>query len=105
MLKILFVRLNQDNVLLLELIKNVRSVEKTFKGVEKFESSKDNVGIIKTLSKHRGQPSLKFLDVVPELIEISIELFLVDVHNVIFDFLEVLNSFFEFGVNSINGFC
>ena len=103
LLEIILVRLDEDDVLLLELVKDVRAVQQTLETIQQLEPSEDGIAVIETLGEDGGKPTLELLDLVPELIEIAIEPLLVDVHDLVFNSLEALNGLLEFLKDLLDG--
>ena len=86
-------------MLLLKLVLDVWSVEKSLKGVQELELSNDGVAVIETLSQDGGESSLQLLDALSELEEVIVKLSSLNIHDVIFDLHEFLDSLFEFFVD------
>lgn len=87
---------------LLKLILNYWSREKWLKSIQKLEFSGNGVRIIKTLSQDRGNSSFEFLDSLSKFVEIIVELSLLNIHDIIFDFHELILEFLEFFKKSYN---
>jgi len=82
-------------VLLFQLILNIWSVEETFERVQKLELSDDGVAIIETLGQDGGETSLKLLNLLTELVEVVLELSPLDVHDIILNLHELIDSLLE----------
>jgi len=92
-------------MLFLKLILNVWSIEKSFERVKQLELSNDRIAIIKSLSQDRWESSFKLSDSLFEFIEIFLKSSLINVHDVIFDLHELVNSFLKLFMNLINWSC
>jgi len=92
-------------MLFLKLILNVWSIEKSFERVKQLEFSNDRIAIIKSLSQDRWESSFKLSDSLFEFIEIFLKSSLINVHDVIFDLHELVNSFLKLFMNLINWSC
>lgn len=86
-------------MLLLKLILDDWSVQETLEGVKELELSNDGVRVIETLSKDGSDSSLELLNSLSELVEVIVEFSLLDVHDIIWDTGELLNSLGELSVN------
>ena len=89
-------------MLLFKFILDDWSGKKSFKGIQEFEFSNDGITVIKALGKDRGKSSLKTFDSLSKLVEIIIEHSLFNVHNVVFDLHELIDSNGEFIINLEN---
>lgn len=89
---------------LFKFVLNDRSIQKSFERIEQFESAMNGVTIIESLSNHRSESSLQLFDLRSELIKIVIELFVLNVHNVVIQGLELVHSFLEFHEDLLQSF-
>lgn len=80
------------------------SIEEALEAVQQLKSSVDGVAIVESLGDDRGQSSFELLDLGSKLVEVVIEFFFVNVHDVVFDALESLNCGFEFVENLFDTF-
>jgi hypothetical protein len=102
--EVLFIDIEQHDVLFLEFILDNRTVKETFEGIQQFETAVDGVAVVEALSDHRGQTTFKFLDFGAEFVEIVIELLDFDIHDIVVERLELIHRFLEFLVNLLQGF-
>jgi hypothetical protein len=79
----------------LKFILNDGSIKNSFEAVQKFKFTHDCIIVIETLRDDRSKSSLQLFNLLPENHEIIIEFLLVDVHSVIGELSEVLNSLLE----------
>ncbi len=82
-------------MLLLELILNDGAVKDSLKAVQKLEFTQNCIIVIKALGDDWGKSSLEFLYLSSEHKEVLVKLFLVDIHSIIREGSEILNSFFK----------
>ena len=80
---------------LLKFILDDRSVQNSFETVQELEFTHDGIIVVKALCNNWGKSSFKFFDFLSENNEVIIELFSVDVHGIVWELSEVLNSFLE----------
>ena len=102
-LKISLVELQKGNLLLLKLILDNFSGEKTLKAFKELEFSHKGVTVIEGSGEHRGKTSLELLDSLSELEEVIRELLLLNIHDIVVDEHEVLDSGRELCLNGHNG--
>ena len=86
-------------MLFFQLVLDNGSRKQSFEGVKQFESPVKRVVVVKPLRDYRRKPPFKLFNFGPEFIEVVIEIFFVNVHDIIFDLLEIFNRFLEFGRN------
>jgi hypothetical protein len=95
----LLVKLKKNDVLLFKFILNVWPAEETFERIQKLELANDGVTVIETLGQDRGEASLKLFNLLTEFVEVILEFPLLDIHDVILDLHELIDSFLEEVVN------
>lgn len=81
-----------------------RSIQKSFERIEQFESTMNGVTIIESLSDHRSESSFQLFDLRSELVKIVIELFVLNIHNVVIQGLELIHSLLEFHEDLLQSF-
>jgi hypothetical protein len=93
----------QSLLFLLELIMDNLSLQKAVKALKKLEFADESVTVIERLGKNGGKTSLLLLSALSELEEVVSELFLLNVHHIVVDEHELLNSLSELSLNSDDG--
>ena len=91
----MFVELKKSDVLLLKLVLDDWSVKKSLEGVKELELTNNGVGVIETLGEDGSESSLELLDSLSEREEVLVEVSLLDVHDVVLDGRELVNSLGE----------
>lgn len=102
-LKVDFIKFQKGDLLLLEFVLNNGAVQESFKRVEKLELAFNRIAIIEGLSEHCSQTSFQLFDALTEAIEVVIKLATGNVHDVVLDFLEVVNCLLELLEDDTNG--
>lgn len=86
----------------LQFIEDVWSVEEGFERVQQFEAAENCIRVVKTLGKHRSQSSFKLLNIISKLIKVSVKFSLINIHDIILHFLEIVHSILKSLENSTN---
>ena len=101
-LEVLLIQLQKSNVLLFKLILDNLTGKKSIKAVKELEFADNGIRVIERLSQDRGKSALELLDALAELEEVVVETALLNLHDVVVDGHEFLNSGVELLENSGN---